>query len=169
MYANRYEAALRLAQLLIDNGVNRSDIFVVAGIAAVVVAVVAILAVLRARAAYVPIDPSVPPARARQVLEDSGAQGQSVSVLIVDADLPDDAGFALVERLAAQGGEGQRGDGLVIDGIENDQAVLGRAAGRVVEGLGGTYLLCRRVQISGLVHDHGHVPGAQGARPEPKP
>jgi cyclophilin family peptidyl-prolyl cis-trans isomerase len=34
MNANRYEAALRLAQLLIDNGVKHSDIFVVAGVAA---------------------------------------------------------------------------------------------------------------------------------------
>jgi cyclophilin family peptidyl-prolyl cis-trans isomerase len=34
MDAHRYEAALRLAQLLIDQGVRRADIFVVAGVAA---------------------------------------------------------------------------------------------------------------------------------------
>jgi len=62
-----------LAATLIAHGVGSGDRIAIAGRRSIL-AVVAILATLRARAAYVPLDPSVPPSRLEYLVDDSGAR-----------------------------------------------------------------------------------------------
>ncbi len=71
-----------LAARLLALGVEPGDRIAIAGRRSNL-AVAAVLATLRVRAAYVPIDPSVPPARLAYVLQDSGAR-----LLLVGEGMP---------------------------------------------------------------------------------
>ena len=83
-FAALREQSNALAATLLARGIEPGDRVAIAGRRSTL-SVLAILGTLRARAAYVPIDPSMPPARLDYVLQDSGARiflaGEGVSAV----------------------------------------------------------------------------------------
>ncbi|MCV7077874.1 amino acid adenylation domain-containing protein [Mycobacterium szulgai] len=95
-YRELEAAANRLARRLIGNGVGPGEVVGLvlprgAG------AVVAILAVLKTGAAYLPIDPAVPPARMRLVLDDAAAVAVLTTAELAEANPCLDAGTQIID------------------------------------------------------------------------
>ncbi|MDB1088334.1 amino acid adenylation domain-containing protein [Streptomyces sp. ACA25] len=76
-------AVNRLAHLLISRGIGPEDLVAVPG-TRTTGTVVAVLAVLKAGAAYLPLDPSLPPARLGLILEDARP-----ALVLLERDSPD--------------------------------------------------------------------------------
>ena len=106
-----------LAAALLERGLEPGDRVAVLGRRSPL-AVVAILAALRARAAYVPIDPSVPRARLDQVLADSGARlllaGEGAETATA---LPGVAVLPIAEGIRAGHGRRPQGPGPGLDDL----------------------------------------------------
>ncbi len=83
-FATLREQSEALSAALVTQGIEPGDRVAIVGRRSML-SVVAILATLRARAAYVPIEPSVPPPRLDHVLRDSGAR----VLLVAESPAPD--------------------------------------------------------------------------------
>ena len=70
----------------------------------------------------------------------------------------------LLRRAQIAAGPLKRGDGLVIDRVDDDDRVLGRAGGRVVEDLRVADFDRRLVEVGGLIDDDRDVAGADANR-----
>ncbi|NLU73385.1 amino acid adenylation domain-containing protein [Streptomyces sp. HNM0575] len=88
-YAEFDEEADRLARRLTDLGVGRGDVVAV-GLPRCAGLVLAVHAVQRAGAAYLPLDPELPPARVRTLLEDSGAAAVLTTRALAAGTNPDE-------------------------------------------------------------------------------
>lgn len=72
-YRQLDEAANRLAHRLLGLGVGRESPVIIAASPSID-SIIGLLAILKAGAVYVPVDPAVPPARAKMIREDTGAK-----------------------------------------------------------------------------------------------
>ncbi|MEE4270345.1 MAG: amino acid adenylation domain-containing protein [Thermoanaerobaculales bacterium] len=133
------DRVLALAAVIRAHGVEPGDRVVVAGRRSVET-VTAILAALRARAAYVPVDPSAPASRLAEIVDDSGA-----TLVLAAAGSPHDRADATVpvldiaETVAAQAGVTELDAGPRLDDVAYliyTSGSTGRPKGVVVDHLG---------------------------------
>lgn len=130
-----------LAAALEDRGVQPGDRVAILGRRSIDV-VTAILATLRARAAYVPVDPSYPARRIREILDDCGAR----LVLTGEGEAVEDVtGLPIADGIRAGEGRSPRADAPLLDDLAYvlyTSGSTGRPKGVLVEHAGlADYLL----------------------------